>query len=64
VFQDDDSPISALLIVASSGGFEYMKFESNFPSNAKHNGLVKLVVFLSVFSKKVTALPSPIDAPC
>jgi hypothetical protein len=31
-------------------------------TNAKHNGLVKLAAFLSVFSKKMTALSSPIDA--
>jgi hypothetical protein len=30
--------------------------------NAKHNGLVKLAAFLSVFSKKMKALQSPIDA--
>jgi hypothetical protein len=28
-------------------------------ANAEHSGLVKLAAFLSVFSKKVTALPSP-----
>jgi hypothetical protein len=33
-----------------------------FYPNAKHSGLVKLATFLSVFSKKVTALPSPTAA--
>jgi hypothetical protein len=32
--------------------------------NAKHNGLMKLAAFLSIFSKKMTALTSPIDASC
>jgi hypothetical protein len=30
--------------------------------NAKHNGLVKLAAFFECFSKKMTALSSPIDA--
>ena len=34
------------------------------PYNAKHSGLVKLAAFLSIFSKKVTTLPSPTAAYC
>jgi hypothetical protein len=36
----------------------------SFTLNAKHNGLMKLAAFLSIFSKKMTALTSPIDASC
>jgi hypothetical protein len=37
---------------------------NSFTTNAKHNGLMKLADFLSLFSKKMTALSSPIDASC